>query len=180
VSTVEHAKREFLALGYTPLDQEQEDDPNKWMQENVLELLEAFSKQGHSGSSAPYCINMFKKLASFEPLSPISCKDFEWTEVSDNTFQNKRLSSVFKNGVDGNPYYLYAITWRNQHGQTYTGSAFDKLGKSIKSSQSIKIPFTPKTFYVDVIEKEVAKDDWEFYIKDESQLSAVFEYYKNN
>ena len=36
MSTVEHAKREFLRAGYTPLDQEQEAGPNKWIQENVL------------------------------------------------------------------------------------------------------------------------------------------------
>lgn len=177
MSLVDHAKREFLALGYTPLDQEQKDEPNKWIQENVLELLEVFSKQGHSGSSAPYCIHMFEKLASFKPLSPIKCDDNEWCEVTDNMFQNKRLSSVFKNGKDGSPYYSNAIVWKNQDGITYTGSAFDKSGNSIKSSQNIKIPFTPKTFYVDIIEKEVEKDGWEFYIKDDEQLKEVFEYY---
>ena len=45
-NTVRHAEREFVAAGYTPLDQEQEDGPNKWIQENVLELLEVFARQG--------------------------------------------------------------------------------------------------------------------------------------
>lgn len=177
MNIIEHAKLEFEALGYTPLDQDQEDSPNKWIQENVIELLETFSKQGHSGSSAPFCINYFNKLASFEPLSPIACNDTEWAEVSDGMFQNKRLSSVFKNGETGEPYYIQAIVWKNQDGLTYTGSALDKSGNKIKSSQNIKLPFTPKTFYVDIIEKEVAKDDWEFYIKDDVQLKEVFEYY---
>ena len=35
---INHAKREFLAVGYIPLDQDQEDGPNKWIQENILEL----------------------------------------------------------------------------------------------------------------------------------------------
>ena len=65
---VNHAKAEFKKLGYIPLDQEQEEGPNKWIQENVLELLDVFSKQGHSGFSAPYCIDMFQKLALFKPL----------------------------------------------------------------------------------------------------------------
>lgn len=176
---VEHAKREFVYLGYTPLDIKQEDDPNKWIQENVLELLEVFAKQGHSGSSAPFCIKYFEKLAMFKPLSTIKCTDDEWGESisHDDTFQNKRLSSVFKKGKKGWPYYLDAIVWKNQKGHTYTGSAIDKNGKEIRSRQFIKLPFTPKTFYIDVIEKEVAKDDFEFYVKDQHQLKAVEEYY---
>ena len=38
-------------------------------------------------------------------------------------------------------------------------------------------PFTPKTFYIDVIEEEVAKDGWEMYVKDISQLDEVWAYY---
>ena len=108
---IKHAKREFEILGYIPLEQEQENGPNKWIQENVLELLEVFSKQGHSGSSAPFCVGYFEKLAMFKPLSPIKCDDAEWHEVGGNTYQNIRLSSVFKEGKDGWPYYLDAIIW---------------------------------------------------------------------
>jgi len=173
---IEHAKRELLALGYKPVS-ECGNDPNKWIQENVFALLEAFSKQGHSGSSAPYCVRYFEKLALFKPLSPIKCDDAEWMECGPNTFQNKRLSSVFKEGKIGSPYYLDAIVWRNEKGHTYTGGAVDKAGRTIRSRQFIKLPFTPKTFYVDVIDEEVAKDDWVFHIKDEAQLEEVFKYY---
>lgn len=34
---IEHAKREFLKLGYKPIE-ECEDDPDKWIQESVLGL----------------------------------------------------------------------------------------------------------------------------------------------
>jgi len=34
------------------------------------------------------------------------------------------------------------------------------------------------TIIVDVLEKEVAKDDWEMWIKDESQLDELAKYYK--
>lgn len=175
---IDHAKAEFKALGYIPLDQEQEESPNKWIQENVLELIEVFAKQGHSGSSAHFCIEYFRRLASFEPLSPIQCTDDEWTNVHGETYQNKRLSSVFKEEKTGNPYYIYAIVWRDQNGGTFTSNCvFDNKGNQFSSFQYIKLPFYPKTFYVDVISKEVAPDDWESYIKDESQLKEVFEYY---
>lgn len=188
---VEHAKREFKALGYIPLDQEQDDDPNKWIQENVLELLEVFSKQGHSGSSAPYCISMFTKLADFKPLKPITCEDNEWNDTG-HGFQNKRLSAVFKDGKDGKPYYIEAIVFKGQNGLTFTSSSVELSdGVTIASRQFIRLPFTPKTFYIDVIETEWHKDRdtgeltkqdgggwWTSIVKDKNQLKAVAEYYQ--
>ena len=173
---IDHAKTEFLALGYKPIGEE-EDDPNKWIQEDVLELLDVFSKQGHSGGSAPYAVHYFNKLALFEPLSPITSKDEEWSEVGDAMFQNKRCSALFKDGVDGKPYYIDAIIWQTQNDWAYTGSAIDSKGNVVRSRQFVRLPFTPKRFYIDVIEKEIGKEDYEHHIKDESQLKEVFDYY---
>lgn len=184
MGTIDHAKREFLKLGYNPID-ECEDDPNKWIQENVLELLEVFVKQGHSGSSAPYVINLFKKLANQEPVAPIMCTDDEWIDVGsygsigDMTYQNNRCGCVFKECIDGKPYYLDAIVWRDQNNSTFTGRVKNYKNEEIRSRQYIKLPFTPKTFYIDVISTEVAKDDWEHQIKDESQLKEVWNYYEH-
>jgi hypothetical protein len=148
----------------------------------VIEVLEVFSKQGHSGSSAPFAINYFKDLAAFKPLSPITCTEDEWGDVSSYSdgilFQNIRNSAVFKEGEDGKPYYIDAIVWKTQNGGSYTGTAYDKKGGKLRSSQSIKLPFSPKTFYIDVIEVEVKPDDFEFYIKDETQLNKVWKYYE--
>ena len=51
-NTLNHAKRELALLGYKPIEELKEDDPDRWIQENILELLEVFSKQEHSGMSA--------------------------------------------------------------------------------------------------------------------------------
>lgn len=179
-----HAIQEFKALGYIPPNEEQEDGPNKWIQENVLELLEVLSKQGHSGTSIHFLVNYFSKLALFEPLSPIMCTDDEWTKLDymcESPFQNKRLSSVFKDGVNGKPYYLNAIVWREENGSCFTG-----LVEDIHSGQYIKIPFTPKTFYIDVLSWEVDNETnepkegtgwWEHKIKNPEQLEEVWKYY---
>jgi hypothetical protein len=183
MSTIDHAKREFLKLGYKPIE-ECEDDPDKWVQENVLELLEVFVNQGHSGSSASYVINLFEKLAKQEPVAPILCTDDEWVDVGsygskdEMLFQNIRCSAVFKKGEDNTPYYLDAIVWRDQNNNTFTGRVKNHKNEEIRSSQNIKLPFTPKTFYIDVISTEVQKDDWEHQIKDESQLKQVWNYYE--
>jgi len=175
---IDHAKREFLKLGYKPIE-DCDDDPNKWMQENILELLEVFSTQGHSGSSAPYVIDMFMKLAAFEPIGPILCTDDEWSDISDNSYQNTRCSAVFKDGLDGKPYYLDAIVWKNQNNDTFTGNCvLNSKNEKISSRQNIKLPFNPKTFYIDVVEYEITPNNFESRIKDESQLKEVWKYYE--
>ena len=48
----------------------------------------------------------------------------------------------------------------------------------IKPNGYIKsFPFKPKTFYIDVIEEEVSKANWEMYLKDITQLKKVWNYY---
>jgi len=140
---VEHAKRELTALGYDLNDKE--DGPNKWIVENLFELLEVFSRQGHSGSSAPYCAKMFEKLALFEPLSPLTGDDDEWNDISDMQggepgWQNNRCSHVFK-GADGRAYDIDGRVFREPDGCCYT---------SRDSRVYVTFPYTPKTEYIDV------------------------------
>lgn len=135
----EHAERELKFAGYD-LD-EKEDGPNKWIVENLFELLDVFGKQGHSGSSAPYCINMFKKLASFEPLGPLTGEDSEWVEITPGVFQNIRASHVFK--ANGQAYDINGKVFREPNGVGYT---------SRDSRVDVTFPYTPKTEYVDVHE----------------------------
>lgn len=136
-----HAERELKAIGYDLNDQE--GGPNKWIMENLFELLEVFSKQGHSGSSASYCANMFKKLALFEPLGPLTGEDDEWAEVRDGVFQNKRASHVFKQAdrFNGQPYDIQGKVFREQNGCCYTSG---------DSHVPVTFPYTPTTEYVDV------------------------------
>ena len=134
-----HAKREMAAIGYAPTDVDQEDGPNLWIQQNVLELLRVFSKQGHSGSSAPYCIEMFTKLALFKPLGPLTGEDSEWVEVGEGLFQNVRCSRVFKDAT-GRAYDIDGIVFRDANGTTYT---------SKESHVDVSFPYWPTTVYVD-------------------------------
>lgn len=153
----------------------------------VLELMEVFSKQGHSGMSAPMVADIFHKLANYKPLGPITGKDEEWTSLdySDKVkFQNKRESGLFKDS-DGKVTYVSSIVKRSPNGTTWTGPLYvtreDAINgrNMIRSSQEIKgFPFVPKTFYIDVVEEEIEKDDWIMWCKDPSQLDEVWEYYK--
>lgn len=138
-----HCLRELKASGYTPLDQPQEDGPDKWIQEDVLELIRVFSEQGHSGFSAPLCIRMFSRLANFEPLSPLTGEDDEWQEIGDGVFQNKRCSHVFKDKdrFNGQAYDINGRVFKMPDGSCYTNG---------DSFVPITFPYKPSTEYVDV------------------------------
>lgn len=69
---------------------------------DVLDLVEVFSAQGHSGASAPYVLNLFNRLARWLPVKAITGDDSEWGEPygEENTQQNLRYCAVFRKNFD--------------------------------------------------------------------------------
>ena len=136
-----HAESEFKALGWLDDD----DNMQKLMCEQVLELLRVFSGHGHSGSSAPYAINLFTQLAKFNPIAPLTGADDEWGEDFDGKGgqQNKRDSEVFRN-ADGSAYWISGKIFRDTNGCTYTSG---------DSRVPVVFPWTkPKPEIVDVLD----------------------------
>jgi len=101
-----HAKLEFKAAGWLDDEGNYIDEMQEAVCRHVLALLDVFSAEGHSGSSAPYTVDLFKKLAMFEPVVPLTGEDWEWHEASEGVFQNTRCSHVFKqkDRFDGQAY----------------------------------------------------------------------------
>jgi hypothetical protein len=158
----------------------------------ILSLVNKFAESGQSGGSAPYTAgavsSAIKKLCLFEPITPIMGTDDEWVNISEEMggrilYQNNREGGLFKN-PDGSVHYIYAITWKDTKGATWSGTAIFNNTPDEKHSIGSKnflvrsFPFIPKTFVIDVIGVEVGKDNWEFYVKDEDQLRAAKEYYQ--
>lgn len=154
---IDHAKREFLAAGYKPVEEEQ-DGPNKWIQQNVLALLELFSSQGHSGFSAPFCIQMFTKLANFEPLCPLTGEDSEWSDVAEEDgkrlFQNKRCSHVFKR--DGVAYDSEGVVFYDWMTDS-NGNPYKSYFTCKESRVNITFPYAPVKEYCERIETKEEK-----------------------
>lgn len=188
-----HAKRELEILEKTTPDAIVTPFKNE-----ILALCEAFGRSGQSGGSAPFTATAIsqavKKLMMFETLAPLTGEDSEWVDISKHNdgksmFQNNRDSRVFKNGKDGQAYFIEAIVFDGNIGGRFTGNgSVTHNGENISSLQYIKeFPFTPKTFYVDVIDhrwadkEEKTPDEnggwWTHSIKDQKQLNEVFEYY---
>lgn len=85
----------------------------------VLELIEVFAKQGHSGMSASIVRDLFNKLADYKPINPVTDLESDWMEVGPNMFQHKHVSAIFKDGKKDKPYYLDGQIFKDKRG-SYT------------------------------------------------------------
>lgn len=94
---------ELLEYAKAELDliKKDEEGMQEAINKDILQIIEVFSEQGHSGFSANYAIHALERLLNYKPLSPLTGEESEWNEVhcmreGIRTFQNKRCSSVFK------------------------------------------------------------------------------------
>lgn len=92
---VNHAKTELEKAGMM----DKNNAYNYAVAESVLELMEVFSKQGHSGFSASMTREIFDKVSSFKVLSSITSNPDEWMDRTEESgepmWQNKRQPSTF-------------------------------------------------------------------------------------
>ena len=105
----------------------------------VMNMIEQFAAEGHSGFSANMAISIFEKLARFEPLSALTGEPDEWTEVYKGTFQNKRCARVFKE-ADGLAYDSNGRVFREPDGSCFSNK---------DSRVYVTFPYTPTTEYID-------------------------------
>ena len=106
MSLVAHAKRELDLEGLFDRDA----DYGGMVGKAVLELVETFAKQGHSGFSAGMVLELFNKVASFKPLSKLSSDPEEWEDRSEISnapmWQNMRDPRVFSKDGGETWYYV--------------------------------------------------------------------------
>ena len=157
-NTQTHALTEFKAAGWLDDDGNYIDEMQESICKHILELIKVFSDEGHSGSTAPYTIDLFKKLAMFEPIVPLTGEDWEWTEIaremsgSNNgtVYQNKRCSRVFKDDdgaydIDGKVFYNW---YTNENGKR-----FKSYYTSRDSRVPVTFPYMPTTVYEEAVEE---------------------------
>lgn len=156
------AEEELRYAGYDINDPE--DGPNRWLAEGTLELLKVFVEQGHSGSSAPYAVALFEKLAMWKPIMPLTGADDEWNEVGPNIWQNRRNSTVFKR-EDGQAYWMDGrVFWEWFSAPDINdGKPFKSSYTSRESRVNIEFPWTQpdKPEYVFVPNEQFPNDNLE-------------------
>ena len=142
---VEFAKNELKTIGML----DSTDPYNQMGTKAILDLIELFASQGHSGFSAHYVENAFHKLALFKPLSPLTGEDEEWNEVSEGVWQNKRCSSVFKE-KDGKCYNIEGKEFTDDGGRTW----YTCRESRTEVTFPYIVPDSPERVYVNVEDKE--------------------------
>ena len=127
-----------------------DDSYDNLMAASVIELIQTFSNQGHSGFSAPWCIKIFSRLANFKPLDPLTGEDDEWNQIREDLYQNKRYSSVFKD-ADGKAYDIDARVISNDGGETWYTNRDSRV--------FIEFPYVVPDFPEKVLIKQEEKKD---------------------
>lgn len=125
---VAHAKKELAIAGVGEPDA----DYGGMTAKAVLELIQTFSAQGHSGMSAIIVLGMFYRIAQFKPLTALTTDPDEWMEVTNEIlppeaikaghrkWQSRRHPSVFSE--DG--------------GKTYKDLETNEMGESISPEEA--------------------------------------------
>ena len=144
MSLVSYAESELDLIGLTD-----EDEYNGMMRKHILNMVKVFADEGHSGFSASYAISILTKLFAFKPLTPLTGEDDEWTDVREYGpsphYQNKRLSSVFKevNGecynIDGKVFWDWCKRPLDEDEPGYPG---EKIFKSYYTCRESRVPVT--------------------------------------
>lgn len=175
-----HAIKELKLAGYGDGSK----GPNNWMYKQVLEAVALFASHGNSGSSAPYEINLVKRLCNWDIISPLRFSDDEWLKISnDGLCQNVRKSDVFKD-PDGIIHYNGAFVKRPTGRYSYTTKEWSKnknlvcwhgglfehkdnvltgryFNKCLIWSTDIVNGWMPKdVMTIDCVEVEIAPDNW--------------------
>lgn len=90
MNLMEYAREEVERAGLLDSDS----DYDGMLGRAVLELVEVFSKQGHSGTSAALTLDIFRHIAAYEPLTPLTFEDDQWIKY-DDIWQHRRKPTVF-------------------------------------------------------------------------------------
>lgn len=133
-----HAERE-LDIILNKCEDEDGKEMQRMINQDILEIVEVFSNQGHSGFSASYAIGMIKKLLSYEPITPLTGNDEEWNKLDYNDdvkYQNKRCSRIFKD-AKGQAY--------DSEGKIFSDDGGKSWYQSKDSRVYIEFPYTPHT-----------------------------------
>jgi len=136
MSLVSYAESELDRIGMTD-----DGDMNGMMRSHLIHMVKEFSEEGHSGFSASYALQCLEKLLRFKPLSPLTGEDDEWYEHDHGTFQNKRCSSVFKDGKDGEAYDIDGKVFWEWCRDQETGEAYKSYYTNFHSRVPVSFPY---------------------------------------
>lgn len=147
---VNYAKRELDIL--CPPDANGRKDPmQETIDRNILDIVELFTSQGHSGASASYVLGILDRVLNFKPIKPLTGEDDEWHDAFGGNEQNERCSSVFRRDHDNaTAYDIDGKVFSNDGGKTFYSC--------YQSRVPVTFPYVPPTHPERVILQEGARE----------------------
>jgi hypothetical protein len=118
------------------------DEMQNEMNKDILQIVEIFAEQGHSGFSASYALNIIKRLLDWKPITALTGEDDEWCEpYKEGSQQNKRCSAVFRNNFDNSTaYYIDGKIFSDNGGKTW----FTNRNSFVPITFPYKVPEQPE------------------------------------
>lgn len=113
------------------------------IKQGILDIIDVFSAQGHSGMSAVYTLNILNRLLRWKPISPLTGEDDEWNEPygyglgTEVCQQNKRCSSVFRRNFDNATAY-------DIDGKVFSDDGGKTFYSTFESRIPVTFPYTPR------------------------------------
>ena len=119
----------------------------KHITSDVMQIVDTFSNQQHSGFSADYLLNIMERVLRYKPLTPLTGNDDEWEDCSQygmEDMQNKRCPSVFKR-PDGTAYWVEGKIFSDNGGKTWYTSKDSRVDIEFPFS----VPLYSENVYVE-------------------------------
>jgi len=143
----DHARRELELAGMFDEEVDGSEAAGSWNKlcaEAVMELMEVFAEQGHSGFSASMTQDLFSRLSKFEALTELTDNPDEWNDISEAQagepgWQSSRNPSCFSED-EGKTYWDisedYYLREDEEDGMAYSGSLSKEEWKNRPIHQS--------------------------------------------
>jgi len=157
MSLLEFSENELKKLEVNCGDDEEALKMQQVVTRDVMQIVQIFTEQTHSGFSGAYILDLIERLLRYKPLSPLTGEDDEWEDCSQfgiEDKQNKRCPAVFKR-PDGTAYWVEGKIFSDDGGKSWYTSA----DSHVDITFPFVVPLHSENVYVDV--KEGVEDEKE-------------------
>ena len=157
MNLVEFAENELKILEDGCGDDKEALNMQKIVTEDVMQIVNIFAEQSHSGFSASYVLNLLDRLLRYKPISALTGADDEWEDCSNlgiPDMQNKRCPSIFKR-PDGTAYWVEGKIFSDDGGKSWYTSKDSRIDITFP----FKVPLHSESIYVEPNAEEECVDE---------------------
>ena len=156
MSLIEFAEAELKRLEDNCNDDSEALKAQKSITADVMQIVNTFVGQQHSGFSAGYMLNILDRLLRYKPLTALTGEDDEWLDCSEFGMvdkQNKRCTSVFKR-PDGTAYWVEGKIFSDDGGKSW----YTSKDSHVEIEFPFEVPLYSENVYVEPSEEDIKSE----------------------